>query len=602
MAQTVIRILWAIAFTVAIAFALIWTFLADLLMVGANHVLKQRQPDMSLHYDTAQISLLSGELQLNGLALRHSKHPDALLEAEHIALHLQYHDEGTTTFEIVEARVAGLSVESTFAGKTLILAGWPITTPPKDTSPETISSPDALESPDTPLQHWHLNVGQLELSKGWLTPTPLQWSVAQFRARDLALSERTDTGSKVWLQWDQYIAHDLSQASDTSVLNIGSHTWAGLNHSIVIKPDNSIEPFAAWAAIIQALKPKTTATEQETEPSPSPYALALIEFKDANVSLKDERHGDTSFQLAVDASISALQSNNNTTSLGLNHSLALAVKQGDASLKLEGLLSNQTGTLNWSKMKGELSDLDLVPLNPYLKKILGYHINAGHLSVNSQGHIENRVVSSQHRIHLDRIEVEPADEAMADRLNTYLSMPLPLALSILEDDKENIDIELPINGSLDSPDIALDHIAKTVGKKAVKGAILYTIQESFQPYAGLITLGKTIGDQLFAVRLNPIEFEPLSKDLSPEQRKYLAVVAEQMTQNEHYRLTLCGFSSRTEFKTEDEFNDQWQSLAKTRAGNVKDYLITQAPNLKPRIRLCREQPHENIGKVELGVN
>lgn len=602
MGQFIIRALWATAFTLVISLTLIWTFLGDILMLGANHVLRQQQPNLSLQYDTVQLSLLSGELRIAGLALRHSQNPEALAKAEQIALQLRYHDEDTSRIEIVEARVTGLTLDSTYSNETLILAGWPINTPSTNTRPDTTENLETTESQDSLLQHWQLNVGQLELSNGLLTPTPLQWSVAQFRARDLALSERTDTGGKVWLQWSQYIAHDISKDSATSVLNIGSHTWAGLNHSIVIKPDNSLEPYAAWAALFQAANAKDTAEQNETDTPPSPYTLALVELKGANVSVKDERHGDTSFQLAVDASISALKSNDNNASLGLNHLLALAVKQGDASLRLEGHLSDQTGPLNWSNMKGNVADLDLVPLNPYLKNVLGYHINAGHLSVSSQGHIKNRVVSSQHHIHLDRIEVEPADEAMADRLNTYLSMPLPLALSILEDDKENIDIELPINGSLDSPDIALDHIAKTVGKKAVKGAILYTIQESFQPYAGLITLGKTIGDQLFAVRLNPIEFEPLGKELSTEHRDYLAVVADQMTQHEHYRLTLCGFSSRTDFKTEDEFNTQWQSLAKIRATNVKDQLIAQAPNLKPRIRLCREQTHDNIGKVELGVN
>ncbi len=121
-------------------------------------------------------------------------------------------------------------------------------------------------------------------------------------------------------------------------------------------------------------------------------------------------------------------------------------------------------------LTGNLDALELTPLSPLAQRFLGYTIAQGRLSLDSTVRLKARTLDTSQRIRLlnfDLGERTPSPEA--------IDAPVKLGLSLLKDGDNNIDVELPVRGSLDSPDFDTGAIVRT----AVSNLILAVITSPF---------------------------------------------------------------------------------------------------------------------------
>jgi hypothetical protein len=101
-------------------------------------------------------------------------------------------------------------------------------------------------------------------------------------------------------------------------------------------------------------------------------------------------------------------------------------------------------------LKVSFKDIELSPLGPYSGKYAGYDIEKGKLSLDLKYHIENRKLEAQNRIFIDQFTFgEKVDSPSATKL------PVKLAVALLKNRKGEIDLNIPVSGSLDDPKFSI---------------------------------------------------------------------------------------------------------------------------------------------------
>lgn len=180
--------------------------------------------------------------------------------------------------------------------------------------------------------------------------------------------------------------------------------------------------------------------------------------------------------------------------------------------------------------KGILSELDLHSFSPYTEYYLGYPIVSG--LYNYECDIE---MTSNNLINNNHILVKDMEFGKSTKDTTAVKLPVKLALYLIKDSHDNIEIDLPVSGNPADPGFKLGPLIwKTFGKFIIKTAT--------QPFG---SLAKLVGTQ--PEELEMIPFEYTQDSLKANQRKVLNKIAEILTKKENLI-----FSFRQEVSVDDE--------------------------------------------------
>ena len=90
----------------------------------------------------------------------------------------------------------------------------------------------------------------------------------------------------------------------------------------------------------------------------------------------------------------------------------------------------------------------MTSVTPYSGHFAGYKIEKGKLSIDVTYHVENRALDAQQKFVIDQLQ-------LGDKVESpdAVSLPLKLAVALLKDRNGVIDIDLPMTGSLDDPEV-----------------------------------------------------------------------------------------------------------------------------------------------------
>ena len=107
----------------------------------------------------------------------------------------------------------------------------------------------------------------------------------------------------------------------------------------------------------------------------------------------------------------------------------------------------------YADVKMSFKNMELTGLSPYSGKFAGYIIDKGKLSVDLGYHIVDRKLEATHRVVINQLQ-------LGDRVDSpeATSLPVKLAIALLKDKDGVIDLDLPVNGSLDDPQFKLGPI------------------------------------------------------------------------------------------------------------------------------------------------
>ncbi|WP_322035794.1 DUF748 domain-containing protein [Burkholderia cepacia] len=168
-------------------------------------------------------------------------------------------------------------------------------------------------------------------------------------------------------------------------------------------------------------------------------------------------------------------------------------------------------------------DIELTNLTPYSAKYAGYPITKGKLNVDLHYELANDQLKANNHIFIDQLTF--GDHVEND---TATRLPVKLAISLLKNTRGQIDVNLPVSGSLSNPEFSVGGLIW----RAVLNLIAKAVTSPFSLLAHAFGSG---GEDL-----GYVEFAPGSYQLDDAQQKKLDTVVKMLTEKPSIRLDLIG--------------------------------------------------------------
>lgn len=208
--------------------------------------------------------------------------------------------------------------------------------------------------------------------------------------------------------------------------------------------------------------------------------------------------------------------------------------QGGASISLEGTIEpygavGVTGKADLfalgraTELNALLRNIALSELTPYAMKFVGHAIEEGKLSLDLDYQIKEDRLQGENEILLDNLQ-------LGEEVNSpeAIDAPIGLAIALLKDSQGEIEIHLPIEGNLDSPQFSYGHL---IGE-ALTGIVGKVVSSPFRLLANLVG-----GEEL---DLGFVEFRPASSELPPPAQEKLLQLATALKKRPALQLQIQG--------------------------------------------------------------
>jgi hypothetical protein len=114
---------------------------------------------------------------------------------------------------------------------------------------------------------------------------------------------------------------------------------------------------------------------------------------------------------------------------------------------------NVLGPALYTDLGLSFRNMELSTFNPYSGKFAGYNISKGKLTTELHYKVDGRKLDAQHHITVDQLEF--GDKTAS---KDAVSLPIKLAVALLKDRNGVIDLDIPVNGTLDDPTFRLGPI------------------------------------------------------------------------------------------------------------------------------------------------
>ena len=231
-------------------------------------------------------------------------------------------------------------------------------------------------------------------------------------------------------------------------------------------------------------------------------------------------------------------------------------------------------------IKLDFKDIDLTDITPYSGQFVGYKIKKGKLNLNLNYSVADSKLNGSNFINFDSLTLgEKVDSKDA------VNLPLSLAISILSDQNNQINIDLPVEGNLDDPDFKYGGVIWAAVKKLFADITL----------APFRFLGNALG--LGSKDLSSIDFLAGSSELISSEAPKIADFIKLTSSKPKMKLSI----TPTYSKLDESFYKNKkldQKINQIIASSGKDYIAVLnelVPNLKDRNeKALREEALKDI--------
>jgi len=199
---------------------------------------------------------------------------------------------------------------------------------------------------------------------------------------------------------------------------------------------------------------------------------------------------------------------------------------GSAPLNIDGSI-NPLAPTAFVDIKAKADAIELTGFTPYTTKYTGYPITKGTLTVDVHYVLDTGKLTAENHIFIDQL-------TFGDHVDSpdATNLPIRLAVSLLKNSKGQIDVRIPISGSLSDPQFSIGAI--------VLGAFMNLIVKAATAPFSLIAAafgGSGGGAQQ---DLGYIEFKPGYSTLTPESQQKLDTVAKALADRTALKLNIEG--------------------------------------------------------------
>lgn len=322
------------------------------------------------------------------------------------------------------------------------------------------------------------------------------------------------------MSWKAVQINDINLISEPFDLRVKNIVLDQLTTRLALSEQGELnfatltEPEKANAA--QAPAPATTVVATPERPKASrdlPISIQSLQLRKANIFFTD-RFNKPNFR----ANLSDITGTVGPLKAGTAGAINLQGKVNKAApLMIAGSVDPFAREL-FLDMRLSVRDADLPPVSPYTIRHLAYPIERGKLSLDLNYKIKDRALQAQNRLKIDQLTFGPKTESP-----DALDIPVTLAVALLKNSKGEIDIDLPIGGSLDDPQFSVAGLVW----KAFVNLIVKAVTSPFT------LLGSLFGE---GADLSYIDFPAGSAELSEDSAKVLSGLAKALADRPALRL------------------------------------------------------------------
>lgn len=189
-------------------------------------------------------------------------------------------------------------------------------------------------------------------------------------------------------------------------------------------------------------------------------------------------------------------------------------------------------------LSSKLQDLDLPVFSSYAAEFGGVYLDQGQLSTDVNLSARNGELDGKIILNIQKLEFNTLSEADAQRLSDKAGMPISTAASLLRDRHGNIDLTLPVFGTVTDPEV---DISSAIGKAAQK-----TLITIYPPtlVLSIIASGLEGGEMTVA----PILFKPGSGELDDKAKQDLDKLVRLVKDRPRLLLRFCGRTTPEDFR------------------------------------------------------
>jgi hypothetical protein len=328
------------------------------------------------------------------------------------------------------------------------------------------------------------------------------------------------------LKWDSVRISGIDANLNPQTVSIQEIAVDNAYARVVVETNHQIN-------LLTALKPAnlgaTTETNapavtQATPATNAPLALPKISIASIVVSNAAIRFTDRSVapnvNIAIEQAGGTIEgiSSEQLQHADLNlHALVDNVGPADITGHINPFSETQT-----NEIKISVKDVDLTPTSPYSGKFAGYRIARGKLNLDLAYDLVGKKLTSKNVITLDQFTFgEKVDSAEATHL------PVRLAIAILKDRQGKIILDVPVDGSIDDPQLR-------IGKVVTRAIVNILTKVATSPFS---LLGAAFGG---GEELSYQDFAYGSAELSPPGQQKLDLLVKALYERPALQLEISG--------------------------------------------------------------
>ena len=341
----------------------------------------------------------------------------------------------------------------------------------------------------------------------------------------------------------EFNIHNATFNTEKSTLKVDQVNLDNPQIKVVISKNKAVSQLEPLLKTIDNLKPVAEEKSESIKKSKSTdkINIEITNLKLVNPGTLDFTDLSVSPNYKTKLNLNRVDINNLSSTNNAHFEIAL--KQAEYTtfdIKGDGLLLDPS---KFMELSATIKQLDLPPVTPYTSNIMGYGMKSGVIDSEIKLKIKNRKIDSNIVLKVDSIEVVETHKKTAEEVSSASGMSIDLAISSLKDDKNVIDLKLPISGNLDKPDFDMSKIINKAMGKAMKSATLSYLKHSLQPFGSLITLYSLAKKAANHISLPPLLFNTNSLTFKDGQQDLLDKVIKVLSERPGLKIKTCGISA-----------------------------------------------------------
>jgi uncharacterized protein DUF748 len=189
----------------------------------------------------------------------------------------------------------------------------------------------------------------------------------------------------------------------------------------------------------------------------------------------------------------------------------------DGALELSGQIAPLADPFRMD-LAGELTQVSLLPANPYLRLYSGWLARTGSITTKLTYHVVGHRLEASNDVHVQRLKVERAPDDVAGG-SKRVTLPLGLIVAMITDGQGDIRFKLPVEGDLNAPGFSFGDAIWA----AIRNVLVNVAAAPFRAIGKLFSRGEQEPEQF---HVEPITFEPGAATLGADAQRQLQRVAD----------------------------------------------------------------------------